>query len=109
MTRTGREGQAGREEEEVLWGELCFWYQRGKKHLAMIEEGKIYPPIVLHFWEDHGGGKQDVLMTPLDRPIKESANIIEAMIRTLECLHRKSEWGGQNTRPSGRGTQRTCV
>ena len=66
-----------------------------------IREGVLAHPLVDHFWEEHNGRRQEVLMrilsthlTPLDRQVQESANILKAMIHPQECLNRKSEWGG---------------
>ena len=58
-------------------------------------------PLVLHFWEEHGGSKQEVLMrilsahlTPADRQVQESVNILAANKNPEESLNQKSEWGG---------------
>ena len=66
-----------------------------------IREGVIAHPLVDQFWEEHNGRKQEVLMrilsthlTPLERQVQESANILKAMTHPQECLNRKSEWGG---------------
>ena len=56
-------------------------YQRGLEHMNEIEEGISTHPMVIHFWEDHHGRRQDCLMrilsghlTPLDRQKTESIN-----------------------------------
>ena len=57
-------------------------------------------PLVMHFREEHSGQEQKVLMrilsshmTPLDRQVKESLNILKASKIPEECLNLKSEWG----------------
>ena len=76
-------------------------YQRGLEHTREIDEGIITHPIVLHFWEEHNGEKQNVLMrilsghlTPMDRQIQESVNILGASRNPPEALNLQSEWGG---------------
>ena len=58
-------------------------------------------PMVMHFWEEHGGRRQEILMhtisshlTALDRQAAESVNILEAARIPEESLNQKSEWGG---------------
>ena len=72
-------------------------YQRGKEHMREIE-GVLSHPLVLHFWEDHDGRRQEVLMrtisahlTAIDRQAGESVNILEAAKRQGESLNLKSE------------------
>ena len=73
-------------------------------------------PLVIHFREEHNGQEQEVLMrilssqmTPLDRQVKESLNILRASRVPEECLNLKSEWGGsklpglQVSSPKGTG------
>ena len=76
-------------------------YQRGVEHQKEISDGVLAHPMVGHFWEEHRGIQQGVLMrilsvhiTPLDRQIQESNNIMEAMRAPAECLNHKTEWGG---------------
>ena len=59
--------------------------------------------MVAHFWEEHDGRRQDVLMritsthsTPLERQVQESCNILKANSKQDECLNRKSEWKEKN-------------
>ena len=37
-------------------------FQRGIEHNKEIENGVLSHPLVAHFWEDHGGSPQDILM-----------------------------------------------
>ena len=76
-------------------------YQRGVEHWREIEEGISTHPMVIHFWEVHGGRKQDCLMrilsghlTPLDRQTTESINILDAEKTQGRSLNLKTEWGG---------------
>ena len=48
-------------------------YQRGVEHLKEIDEGVSTHPMVIHYWEEHQGRKQETMMrivsthlTPLD-------------------------------------------
>ena len=66
-----------------------------------IEDGISTHPMVIHFWEDHHGRRQDCLMrilsghlTPLDRQTIESINIVEAGKTPGRSLNLKTEWGG---------------
>ena len=76
-------------------------YQRGLEHFKEIEEGIATHPMVIHFWEDHSGRRQDCLMrilsghlTPLDRQTTESVNILEEGKTPDRSLNLKTEWGG---------------
>ena len=40
-------------------------YQRGKEHLKDVREGVLDHPMVQHFWEEHGGKQQEVMMRVL--------------------------------------------
>ena len=65
------------------WGESSrSAFQRGEEHEAEIRMGKISHPMVQHFWEEHGGRIQPVLMrvtskhlVALERQVRESVNI----------------------------------
>ena len=66
-----------------------------------IEEGIAAHLMVIHFWEDHSGQRQDCLMrilsghlTLLDRQTTESVNILEAGKTPSRSLNLKTEWGG---------------
>lgn len=66
-----------------------------------IDEGIASHPVVVHYWEEHEGRKQDFIMriisghlTPLERQATESINIVEAENRPQEALNRKTEGGG---------------
>ena len=37
-------------------------YQRGKEHTREIEEGVLSHPLLLHFWEEHNGRRQKIMM-----------------------------------------------
>ena len=57
--------------------------------------------MAVHFWEEHAGTRQEVLMrvvsrhlTALDRQVEESVNILESGKVPEESLHSKNEWGG---------------
>ena len=71
-------------ERRTYYGETsCSPYQRGTEHLREIEEGVLSHPLVLHFWEEHLGKRQPVMMRvtlahlkPLNREVTESANIL---------------------------------
>ena len=59
-------------------------YQRGAEHFREVREGVISHPMAVHFWEEHAGMRQEVLMrvtsrhlTALDRQVEESVNILE--------------------------------
>ena len=86
----------------IYYGETSrLPYQRGKEHLREVEEGVISHPLVQHFWEEHRGRKQLILMRvtsshlkPLERQVTESVNILEGNRNPAESLNLKSEWGG---------------
>ena len=66
-----------------------------------VKEGMLSHPIVLPFWEEHKGKKQQTLMrviskhiTALDRQVSKSVNIIGAGNIPEDCLNSKNEWGG---------------
>ena len=76
--------------------------------------GKVTHPMVQHFWEEHGGRIQPVLMrvtskhlVALERQVRESINIEKCGIKAEECLNLKNEWAGSKipglsvTRPKG--------
>ena len=76
-------------------------YQRGIEHFREVREGFISHPMTVHFWEEHAGVKQEVLMrvlsrhlTALDRQVQESVNILESGKVPEESLNSKNEWGG---------------
>ena len=76
-------------------------YQRGKEHEKDVEAGVLKHPKIQHFWEDHGGVRQDILtritskhFNALERQVKESVIIEKAMAVENECLNGKSEWAG---------------
>ena len=75
-----------------------YRYQRGLEHMKEIEEGIATHPMVIHFWEDHSGRRQECLMrilsghlTPLDRQTTESVNILEAGRTPGRSLNLKTE------------------
>merc|ERR1712112_312225 len=75
-------------------------YQRGAEHQKEIDSGLLSHPLVLRFWEEHGGRKQEVMMrilsthiTPMERQIREAVNIGESSKKGQECLNLKNEWG----------------
>ena len=79
-------------------------YQRGNEHSREIREGVATHPLVMHFREEHGGQTQEILMrilcnhiTPMDRQVKESLNILKASRIPEECLNLKSKWGDQSS------------
>ena len=58
-------------------------------------------PMVTHFWEEHGGREQEVLMRVLSRHLKAlERQVIESVLieklagNDKECLNLKSEWAG---------------
>ena len=76
-------------------------HQRGNEHQRDIAQGVATHPLVAHFVEEHNGITQEILMrvisrhmTPLDRQVSESMNILRAAKCPEECLNLKSEWGG---------------
>ena len=82
-------------------------FQRGNEHMKEISDGLASHPLTIHFREEHGGRQQEVLLrilsrhiSPLDRQVVESLNIIKASKISEECLNLKSEWGGQNCQTS---------
>ena len=106
----------------MYWGESSrSAYQRGREHQKEIDDGSISHPLVAHFWDQHNGEKQQVIMriitkhrTALDRQVSESARINECMrsTDTDTCLNLKTEWGGSKvpdlgvTIPKGTATTR---
>ena len=73
-------------------------YPRGNEHAREINEGVGTHPLVIHMREEYSRRQQEVLMrviskhiTPLDRQMRESLNIIKASKETEECLNLKSE------------------
>ena len=57
--------------------------------------------MVQHFWEEHGGRVQPVLMritskhlVALERQVRESVKIEKCTIKAEECLNLKNEWAG---------------
>ena len=79
-----------------------------------ISDGLASHPLTIHFREEHGGRQQEVLLrilsrhiSPLERQVVESLNIIKASKISEECLNLKSGWGGVKTaRPPSPQTQR---
>ena len=76
-------------------------YQRGREHSKEIQKRTASHPFVIHCQEEHGGEIQPVLMrtlsshlTPMDRQITESLNIILETRKPGNCLNLKSEWRG---------------
>ena len=76
-------------------------YQRGKEHTKEIQDRTATHPFVMHCVEEHGGQIQPVLMrnlsthlTPMDRQVQESLNIIREARKPGQCLNLKSEWAG---------------
>jgi len=76
--------------------------------------GKLAHPMVLHFWEQHEGRQQPVLMRvtskhlmALERQVRESINIEKCARNITECLNLKNEWAGSKipgikvTKPKG--------
>ena len=73
-------------------------YQRAKEHLKEIQEMAASHPLVIHCLEEHEGEIQPVLwrtlsahLTPMDRQVQESMNIIEESRISGSCLNLKSE------------------
>ena len=73
-------------------------YQRGAEHQKEVEEGVLSHPLVLHFWEEHQGRRQPLMMrvisahlTPLDRQVTESINILASNQNESESLNLKTE------------------
>ena len=76
-------------------------YQRGAEHAKEVREAVPSHPLVIHCLEEHGGDIQPILMktlpahlTPMDRQIQESLNIVQEMRKEGSCLNQKSEWTG---------------
>ena len=74
-------------------------YQRGSEHQKEVREGILTHPLVIHSIEEHEGITQPILMrtlsahlTPMDRQIQESLNIILETKKEGNCLNQKSEW-----------------
>ena len=92
----------GQDKRRVYLGETSrSCYQRGKEHSKEIREGIATHPMVVHAAEEHEGEVQPVLMrilsshlTPMDRQIQESLNIIEESRIPGNCMNLKSEWAG---------------
>ena len=101
--RCRREGKVRR-----YYGETSrSGFQRGVEHLKEIEEGVSTHPMVIHYWEEHQGRKQETMMrilsthlTPLERQTNESINILEGEKKPGECLNNKTEWGGLRSQGS---------
>ena len=73
-------------------------YQRGSEHQKEVREGVLTHPLVIHSIEEHEGITQPILMrtlsahlTPMDRQIQESINIIEASKHPDEYLNLESK------------------
>ena len=73
-------------------------YQRGMEHLKDVSEGVLDHPFVQHFWEEHGGKQQEVMMRVLslhiksqERQVQESVRIEKLSEIEKECLNLKSE------------------
>ena len=87
-------------EKRAYYGETSRSpYQRGKEHLREVEEGVISHPLVLHFWEEHRGRRQPIMMRvtsshlkPLERQVTESVNILAGNKNLKESLNLKSEY-----------------
>ena len=82
-------------------------FQRGTEHMKEILDGQATHPLTIHFREEHGGVQQEVLfrilsrqLSPLERQVVESLNILKASAVSEECLNLKSEWGGPNYQTS---------
>ena len=76
-------------------------YQRGREHAREVREGVLDHPMVQHFWEEHKGEEQEIILRVLGRHLKALYRQIEESIlieRTSEvkaqCLNLKSEWAG---------------
>ena len=104
-----------RRQKERYYGETSRSpHQRGNEHKRDIAQGVATHPLVAHFREEHDGVTQEILlrvlswhMTPLDRQVTESLNILRAAKYPEECLNLKSEWGGvKTTRPPSPETKR---
>ena len=86
----------------VYYGESSrSGFQRGGEHAQEIEDGILSHPLVLYFWEEHQGRRQEVMMritsthlTALDRQVTESVNILTAGNQKEGALNQKNEWGG---------------
>ena len=69
-------------------------YQRGSEHQKEVREGVSTHPLVIHSMEEHEGVTQPILMrtlsahlTPMDRQIQESLNIILETRKEGNCLN----------------------
>ena len=88
--------------KRVYYGETSRSpYQRGAEHVREVREGVISHPMAVHFWEEHAGTRQEVLMrvisrhlTALDRQVEESVNILVSGKVPEESLNSKNKWGG---------------
>ena len=76
-------------------------YQRGAEHAKEVREAVTTHPMVIHCQEEHQGEIQPILMrilsahmTPMDRQIQESLNIVQEIRKEGSCLNQKSEWAG---------------
>ena len=63
--------------------------------------GKLAHPMVLHFWEQHEGRKQPILMRvnsrhldTLERQVRENINIEKCVKVAQECLNLQNQWAG---------------
>ena len=71
-----------------------------EKHQGVHTRGDLTHPLVLYFWEEHNGRKQEVMMrilsrhmTLMERQLQEAININEVFKYGQEYLNLKSEWG----------------
>ena len=76
-------------------------HRRGKEHLAEIEGGAVSHPLVAHFWVEHGGRRQPVLIrgtgfykTATESQVAESVKIDKVMGKPEKLLNQRSEWAG---------------
>ena len=79
----------------------CSWVKTYKHQKLTKVPAITTHPLMTHFREEHSGKAQEILMrviskhiTPLERQVCESLNIIRASGKPEECLNLKSEWGG---------------
>ena len=66
-----------------------------------MREGVPTHPIVIHCQKQHGGVVQPILMrtlsahiSPMDRQVQESLNILQEIRTSGHCLSQKNEWAG---------------
>ena len=71
------------------------------EHAREVREAVPSHPLVIHCVEEHGGEIQPILMrklsahlTPMDRQIQESLNIVQETRKEGSCLNQKNEWAG---------------